>query len=321
MVTLMPHSPAVSVVVPLYNKEQHVFRAIDGILKQTFQDFEVVVVDDGSTDGGAAVVRAMGDPRIRLISQPNAGVSVARNNGIAVARAPLIAFCDADDAWRPDFLANIVDLQREFPQAGAYALNYECVGADGTRSVGVAHSRAPRLLLDPAGFFEIAKFGTPVFSSSVAVVKDSFAKAGNFPPGVKLGEDLDTWIRICFVAPIAFDVRPGGIYYQDAQHRAVVQNPPPERYVFFDTIDRWVGEQRDLPSRLLDDIREFKNAFVLVYARHQIRFGSPHEGRRALLTCRTRDFLAQKWKWLLASFLPQGLQGAMAGVKAAVRSS
>ncbi len=313
--------PLVSVVMPLFNKEQHVFRAIASILAQSVQDFEIVVIDDGSTDGGAAVVRSIADPRIRLISQVNAGVSVARNNAIAVTRAELIAFCDADDAWKPDFLANILDLRREYPQAGAYALNYEMVGADGTRSVGVSSARQPRLLLDPAGFFEIAKFGTPVFSSSVAVARQSFEKAGLFPAGVKLGEDLDTWIRICFVAPIAFDVRPGGIYHQDATHRAVVNNPPPERYVFFDTIDRWVAQQGKLPTKLLDDIREFKNAFVLVYARHQIRFGSPHEGRRALIACRTRDFLAQKWKWLAASFLPQGLQSAMAGLKSAVRPS
>lgn len=312
--------PQVSVVVPLYNKERHVRRALDSILQQTMRDFEIVVVDDGSTDGGAAIVEGLADPRIRLFRQANAGVSVARNNGIDAARADLIAFCDADDAWRPDFLANILDLRRAYPSAGAFAQNYERIDPDGIPGMGVAPD-TPRQLLDPAGFFRIAKFGTPVFSSSVAVLKASFAKAGGFPAGVKLGEDIDTWLRLCFVAPIAYDPRPGGRYFQDADQRACLIHPPPERYGFFDTVDRWVATQPALPTAVLDDIREFKNAFVLVYARHQIRFVDPRAGRRALLACRTRIYLLQKWKWLVASWLPQRLQGAVAGLKTVVRPS
>ena len=311
-------TPAISVVVPLYNKAGHVRRAIESVLAQSWQDFEIVVVDDGSIDGGAAVVRGIDDPRIRLFDQRNAGVSVARNRGVGEARAELIAFLDADDAYRPEFLANIVALRRHYPAAGAYALNYETVGADGRRGLGVSVD-VDRLLMDPLHFFRIAKFGSPVFSSSVAVPKRSLEAAGLFPVGVKLGEDLDTWIRICFEMPIAFAQGPGGIYFQDAEERACNINPPPERYVFFDTIDRWLERQPHAPAELVTEIREFKNSFVIVFARFQVRFGDPGAARRALAKCITRDFLLQKWKWWIASFLPQRWQQAMAGARTALR--
>ena len=94
----------VSIIIPLYNKEQFVQRTLDSILSQTYQDFEVIVVNDGSTDDGPSVVARCDDPRIRLIHQQNAGPGAARNRGVAEAKGPLTAFLDADDEWMPRFL-------------------------------------------------------------------------------------------------------------------------------------------------------------------------------------------------------------------------
>jgi len=320
VVTVSSSPPLVSVVVPLYNKAEHVARALGSVLTQTFQDFEILVVDDGSTDGGATVVEGFVDPRIRLIRQANAGVSVARNNGVDAARASLIAFLDADDAYRPDFLENALTLRARYPAAGGFAMNYEVIDQAGLGRPGVPHTAEPTLLLDPATYFRIGKFGSPVFSSSVVVDKAVLERAGGFPAGVRLGEDIDTWLRICFIAPIAFDRRLGGIYFLDAGNRAVTTNPPPERYVFFDTIDRWVAGQPPLSREVLADINEFKNFFSLIYARFQIRWGVPSEGRRALINCHTRDFALGKWKWLLASLLPQRWQHAIGHIKQGIRS-
>ncbi len=117
----------VSVIIPLYNKAPWVQRSLDSISGQTFRDFEVIVIDDGSTDGGADVVRAHAerDPRFRLVQQPNAGPGAARNRGIAEARGELVAFLDADDEWDPRFLEhNVRALQEAGPEVAAAVCGY-----------------------------------------------------------------------------------------------------------------------------------------------------------------------------------------------------
>ena len=92
----------VSVIIPLYNKSQYIARTLDSVLAQTFQDYEVIVVNDGSTDDGPRIVRQYRDPRLRLVSQENRGLSGARNRGIAESRTDWVAFLDADDEWMPE---------------------------------------------------------------------------------------------------------------------------------------------------------------------------------------------------------------------------
>lgn len=296
--------PDISIVIPLYNKRTHIRRAIDSVLSQTRQDFEIFVVDDGSTDGSAAVVRAIDDSRIRLIVQKNAGVSVARNTGIHAATSDVVAFLDADDAYRSDFLHNLWQLRSQHPQAMAWAMNYQTVEPDGSVGLGVAVGGHSPLLLNTQDFVRIARDGSPVHSSSVAANRSALLKIGGFPPGVKLGEDIDTWLRLSFEGPIVFDYRPGGIYYRDAEDRACLINPPPPSYIFFGTIDRWAATQSLSPPEI-DDIAEFKNFFAVVYAWHQLRRGDVRLGRTAMLKCRTRHFLRQKTNIILLSLIPR----------------
>jgi len=121
----MPDTPVFfSIVIPLYNKEATIARAIQSVLNQTVQDFEIVIVNDGSTDKGPDIVSAIKDSRIRLIHQENQGVSAARNKGIAEAKYDLIAFLDADDEWHPQFIEEILNLKSKYPMCDVYATNY-----------------------------------------------------------------------------------------------------------------------------------------------------------------------------------------------------
>ena len=210
----------VSVVIPLYNKRSHIRRAIDSVLGQSHQDFEIVVVDDGSTDGGADIVRAIGDPRIRLIRQNNSGVSVARNRGVEDSSHPVVAFLDADDEWLPEFLARALSMRERFPSAGLLATAY-CYG-DGTRRWDPAFAIPA---MPPGGgvlgnYFLCALGAPPVWSSAVVIPRGIFEEAGGFPPGVARGEDLCLWSTIALRHPVAWHPEPSAIYHQSAENRA-----------------------------------------------------------------------------------------------------
>src|SRR6266853_1462354 len=107
--------PAVSVVIPLFNKRSYIIRCLESVSRQNIRDFEVIVVDDGSTDGSGEVAMGFPDNRVRVIRQKNRGVGAARNRGIEESKAELIAFLDSDDEWMPPFLKRILDLRLKYP--------------------------------------------------------------------------------------------------------------------------------------------------------------------------------------------------------------
>lgn len=118
----------VSVIIPLYNKEKYIARAIKSVLGQTYKEFELVVVDDGSTDQGPRIVKAITDSRLKLIQQDNSGPGAARNRGIKESIAPYLAFLDADDEWMPEFLEKYLEVIVGNPEC-AYVVGPRFEGA------------------------------------------------------------------------------------------------------------------------------------------------------------------------------------------------
>ena len=201
----MTNVPKVSAVIPLYNKGPYIARALNSVLAQTFRDFEVIVVDDGSTDNGAEVVRSFIDPRIRLIQQENRGVSVARNRGIEAARADLVAFLDSDDEWLPKYIETIMKMRESFPNAGAYATAIILV------KKGVV--KRPRYRSLPASdwegvisdYFRSQILGDSIICSSSVTIPSKVLREMKGFVNAKWGEDLDLWARIALKYPIAFN--------------------------------------------------------------------------------------------------------------------
>jgi glycosyltransferase involved in cell wall biosynthesis len=249
-------TPGVSVVMPLFNKEPYVRRAIESVLAQTFQDFEIVVVNDGSTDGGSDVVRQIADPRIRRIDQENAGVSAARNRGIHEARSGLIAFLDADDEWLPEFLATILKLRARFPQAGAYATAYRIAKGDGVHRDVIASGFAPGghmgLLKD---YFRSAH-KAPISSSSVAVPRGLFERLGGFREGYAMGEDMDMWLRIAAHYDIAYCAKVAAIWRYALQNSACQTRLPEEKSPLSESL-RGIEASREVPAEVKRRARAF----------------------------------------------------------------
>lgn len=203
----------ISIIIPLYNKAASIATALNCVLAQTFQDFEVVVVDDGSTDNGAAIVEGYTDPRIRIIRQENAGVSAARNCGISEALGEYVAFLDADDEWMPEFLEEIVSLQREFPTCRAQATTYvQC--QNGERK-NIELNRLPftgeRGVL--TNYFKVASCShPPVWTSAVCIERKLLQEIGGFPVGVKSGEDLWVWAHVAVRTQWAYSLKPCAVF-------------------------------------------------------------------------------------------------------------
>lgn len=196
----------ISVVIPLYNKEQSITTTLQTILKQTYQDFEIVIVNDGSTDHSVEKVKRILDPRIRLIHQSNAGVSAARNRGIEEAKGEYIAFLDADDEWKPGYLKTQYELTQKYPECNVFACNYEFKDTQG-KVTPIIIKKLPFKSEDGilSNYFEVASCSNPpLWTSAVMVNKKALEAIGGFPVGIKSGEDLLTWARLAVKYKIAF---------------------------------------------------------------------------------------------------------------------
>lgn len=204
----------ISIVIPLYNKEHSIASTLQTVLNQTYQDFEIVIVDDGSTDHSVEEVKKVIDPRIHLIHQKNSGVSAARNRGIEEAKGEYIAFLDADDEWKPDYLKTQYELTQKYPECSVFACNYEFKDAKGKVTPTIIR-KLPFKGKDGilSNYFEVASCShPPICSITIMVKKNAIQSIGGFPIGVKSGEDLLTWARLAVNGEIAYNKQAYAIF-------------------------------------------------------------------------------------------------------------
>jgi len=202
-VTFLNERPAVSVVIPAYNAASFIERTLDSVLAQTFEDYEIVVVDDGSTDGTRTVVdRYIADRKLRgmCLTQPNKRIAAARNAGMRAARAPIIALLDHDDIWLPEKLAKTMKAFAEHPEAGLVGHHIVMVRAGRQMRIfrkGPAGERMyERLLLE----------GNAVSPSAASFKKDLALSIGGFREEERFNtvEDYDFWLRLSKVCLFYF---------------------------------------------------------------------------------------------------------------------
>lgn len=307
-----------SIIIPLYNKAQYVFKCIESVMNQSFRDFELIIINDGSTDNSMGVVKLFKDSRIKVIEQNNSGVSSARNYGVKVAKNDFIAFLDADDWWSPNYLEEIHGLIRKYPKAGLWAAKYYKVrnGHNIEANIGLENNFQD-------GYINYIKSYTetmwmPVTSSSFVSRKPVFDEFGGFNPELRIGEDFDLWIRIALKYKIAFFNKPLVYYNQDVniQNRAIggLKIYKPENHYIFH-LDNLKEQEKSNPElkQLLDKLR------LRALFRYHVKRKYPKETKQII---KEINFKVQPLSWRMKYKLPVWLvrtwlkfRGNLSGIK------
>ncbi len=210
---------SITVVIPLYNKAPHIVKTLESVLAQSSRPKEIIVVDDGSTDGGSDLVAPYVERYgVRLIRQENAGVSVARNRGVSEANSDYVAFLDADDYWLPQHIEVLRKLIVSYPRAALFstALFMECGGS--RYRLRPSYENGWMGLVDDF-FVRYANDLSLITSITACARKCDLLEVGGFPVGVRRGEDIICWINMGLKFPVAHAEIVTAVYYQDAVNR------------------------------------------------------------------------------------------------------
>lgn len=202
-----------SVVIPVYNKSEYIGTTIKSVLNQEFDDFELVIVNDGSTDNSIEQIHQFKDDRIKIIHQKNQGAAAARNKGIKFSNSNLIVFLDADDVWLPNHLKELKKLYIDFPDCGMYCNRYK-IQISNHKSIGnnFSYSVENDFRGIVPDFFEASLINRIASSSSLMVPKKTLDKHGIFDTNITSGQDLDLWIRIAAYEHVALSDKTTAIY-------------------------------------------------------------------------------------------------------------
>lgn len=206
--------PTFSVIIPVYNKQAYIKTTLESCLSQSFTNFEVIIVNDGSTDGSLGTIKQFKDERIKLFTTKNEGISKARNLAISNAVGELIAFLDADDVWMPNHLEDLYSLYKNFPEAGLFCTNYLIKSKKvTTRPVFIGLPTDENWQGIVGDYFASSYKYRVSWVSAVAVPNEVLIQTGNFDENIEgAGEDIDLWARIALRFPIALTNRLSAVY-------------------------------------------------------------------------------------------------------------
>ena len=288
----------ISVIIPLYNKRESIARALTSALTQSPAPREVIVVDDGSTDGSGEVVEAMAAeyPVIKLIRQENRGVSAARNRAIEAAEGDFVALLDGDDAWCEGYIAEICRLIDRYPDCGAYATGFNIV--DGAERV-VADTPKVEGVVD---FFVEAQRHYVLIPSATTLNRTLALELGAFPEGMRMGEDQYLWTKLARVAKVCTSPKPLVDYSRTAENRsAAIYRPEQSRFSLEELYD---PAATDLSNEYLARVALGK---ALVQS---VKGGSKEAGRAAQFFAYTRLHRRALRKLRILNALPVGWRAA-----------
>lgn len=266
-----------SVVIPVHNKARHVAASVASALQQTQPPSEIIIIDDASTDGSAAILSKMTDPRIRMLfrDSPGPGGYAARNLGIAEANGNWIAFLDADDIWHPSHLADMAAAIQVAPEAGCVATRYDHVFAD-HRAASKMTDELAAIAGRSSDFREsldiwVHSGECPIWTSAAAFRRDVLDRAGPFPAGQAVrGGDKDMWLRALSHAPFTYVPHISAEFHRDTDNKVSKTTNP-------DSIPILVGTARAMMATASAEervlLRKLINQQIGLYARFSFKSG------------------------------------------------
>lgn len=271
----------VSVIIPLYNKQKYITRVLDSVFAQTYNDYQVIVVDDGSTDNGPEIVKRYTDPRLKLIRQENFGPGAARNKGVAQSSSQFVAFLDADDEWMPIFLETCVKALQGNPDCDLAASTYY-LGAQGKDITNIFRhhgmTEGPWQLNADISDHQL-QHAIYILNSSSAVFKRSvIEKYGGFysKNHCQYGEDFYLWIEVIFNHKIYRILKPLFWYHLEASELGA-DSPAKHRLHPFLTDIEPIRE--NCPDHLKELLERFLAQFALSVSHECVTGGSPYKVR------------------------------------------
>lgn len=243
--------PFFTVIIPLYNKENFVRDAIKSILNQTFTDFELLIVNDCSTDQSAEIASEFLSEKVKIIHhEKNSGLAATRNTGIKKAASNYVTYLDADDVWKPHFLEKIFDLIQNFPEARIFGTNYQEIW-NGTLKTPLNGSEF--LEKNYKGYIDFFKLNIKqgiYCHGSVCFHKEVFEKIGYYNETIQFSEDLDFNIRANYHYKLAYDKTPQMIYFMQTENQITQSSLQNKTIPNYDLYEDWTKNNSDLKKYL-----------------------------------------------------------------------
>jgi glycosyltransferase involved in cell wall biosynthesis len=295
----------ISIVIPLYNKVKNIHRAMKSVITQMNSEMELIVIDDGSTDGSLRLAQSISrfhpELNIRVHSQTNQGVSAARNMGVRLASHEYIAFLDADDQYDKNFLSEVECLARKYPCASILATAYRFKNsrANHVRNaelVGLSSKFERQILTDY--FYSAAKGDLPVTSSSCCIKKEKLLEVGGFPEGENMGEDQAVWSQIALNNIIAISTRICSNYFVHADNSLMDSSVPRMELPFSIRLQKLL-DAGEIPNSLIGSVKLYISSHLLDLTRRNIESKNRYNAFKILTDPRCRLQLKRWVYWNL----------------------
>lgn len=305
-----------SVIIPLYNKEKTIRRAIYSVLDQqgiNENDVEIFVVNDGSTDASVdqviKVACEQSHRKLTLVNQINGGVSVARNRGASLSNHPVLCFLDADDTYKRTFLNELTALAENHPKSAVYATAYNFVN---TNNGTVKKARLRGLIKksrhqELANFFSIASLGDlPFCTSSFAIKRSVFNMIGGFPEGENMGEDQDLFVKVAVSHKITFSQKPCVNYFTGVEGSLMGTQSVIEEMPFSKRLQKRI-DKGDLPEHLRHSSSKYIAGHLTDLIRRNLANGNIR-ATKTLLSDKRAKARYVKWLYWKTRFLLARIQ-------------